>query len=124
MTAELPDKDRTPASAKVLNSWLRDAQKQTGVGEGRIGWILASTVAVASLPPQQPGLKGRLANGDGPAGRVTRPPTPLSVSPAHPSVRVAAQLPRPESEDAPDISGASSDFGRGKPWERREGGEG
>ena len=49
MTAELPDKDRTPASAKVLNNWLRDAQKQTGVGEGRLGWILASIVAVAAL---------------------------------------------------------------------------
>lgn len=49
MTAQLPDKDRTPISARVLNNWLRDAQKQTGVGEGRLGWILASTIVVAAL---------------------------------------------------------------------------
>lgn len=49
MTASLPDKQRPPASAKVLNNWLRDAQQQTGVGEGRLGWILASTVVVAAL---------------------------------------------------------------------------
>lgn len=47
MTADLPDKPRTPISARVLNNWLRDAQNQTGVGEGRLGWLLASTVAVA-----------------------------------------------------------------------------
>lgn len=29
--------------------WLRDAQTRTGVGEKRIGWLLASTVAVAAL---------------------------------------------------------------------------
>lgn len=49
MTADLPDKQRTPISARVLNNWLRDAQNQTGVGEGRLGWLLASTVAVAAL---------------------------------------------------------------------------
>lgn len=49
MTAELPAKDRTPTSARVLNLWLRDAQNLTGVGERRIGWLLASTVAVAAL---------------------------------------------------------------------------
>lgn len=49
MTAQLPDKDRTPISARVLNNWLRDAQRQTGVGEGRLGWILASTIVVAAL---------------------------------------------------------------------------
>lgn len=49
MTAQLPDKDRTPASARVLNMWLRDAQTRTGIGEKRIGWLLASTVAVAAL---------------------------------------------------------------------------
>ena len=49
MTADLPDRQRTPISARVLNTWLRDAQTQTGVGEKRIGWLLASTVAVAAL---------------------------------------------------------------------------
>lgn len=33
----------------MLNTWLRDAQTRTGVGEKRIGWLLASTVAVAAL---------------------------------------------------------------------------
>lgn len=49
MTSELPDRQRTPISARVLNTWLRDAQIQTGVGEKRIGWLLASTVAVAAM---------------------------------------------------------------------------
>ena len=49
MTADLPDRQRTPVSARALNMWLRDAQTKTGVGEKRIGWLLASTVAVAAL---------------------------------------------------------------------------
>lgn len=49
MTTELPAKDREPASARVLNVWLRDAQNLTGVAERRIGWLLASTVTVAAL---------------------------------------------------------------------------
>lgn len=49
MTAELPDQQRSPGSARVLNNWLRDAQNRTGVAEGRIGWLLASTVVVAAL---------------------------------------------------------------------------
>ena len=49
MTADLPDRQRTPVSARALNMWLRDAQTRTGVGEKRIGWLLASTVAVAAL---------------------------------------------------------------------------
>jgi Nucleotidyl transferase AbiEii toxin, Type IV TA system len=49
MTAELPPKERTATSARVLNLWLRDAQRISGVGEKRIGWLLASTVAVAAL---------------------------------------------------------------------------
>ena len=49
MTAELPDRQRSPISARVLNTWLREAQTKTGVGEKRIGWLLASTVAVAAL---------------------------------------------------------------------------
>lgn len=48
MTAEFPDRQRIPGSARVLNNWLRDAQNQTGVAEGRIGWLLASTVVVAA----------------------------------------------------------------------------
>ncbi len=36
MTSELPAKDRNPTSVRVLNSWLRDAQKLTGVAERRM----------------------------------------------------------------------------------------
>lgn len=49
MSVELPDRQRIPGSARALNNWLRDAQNQTGVAEGRIGWLLASTVVVAAL---------------------------------------------------------------------------
>ena len=49
MTDDLPPKERTATSARVLNLWLRDAQRISGVGEKRIGWLLASTVAVAAL---------------------------------------------------------------------------
>lgn len=49
MTDHLPDRPREPVSARALNSWLRDAQTRTGIGEKRIGWLLASTVAVAAL---------------------------------------------------------------------------
>ncbi len=59
MTFELPPKDRAPSSARVINLWLRDAQNLTGVAERRIGWLLASTIAVAALqralgPDKQP----------------------------------------------------------------------
>jgi hypothetical protein len=49
MTAELPDRQRIPGSARVLNNWLRDAQNETGIAEGRIGWLLASAVVISAL---------------------------------------------------------------------------
>jgi hypothetical protein len=46
---DLPDKDRRPSSAAMLNRWVQDAQKLAGGTGARTGWILASTIVVAAL---------------------------------------------------------------------------
>ena len=47
--ANLPDKDRHPKSARILDGWVRDAQKLVGSRGERVGWILASTIVAAAL---------------------------------------------------------------------------
>lgn len=47
--AELPDKNRLPKSARILNGWVRDAQRLVGSRGERVGWILASTIVTAAL---------------------------------------------------------------------------
>jgi len=47
--AALSDKDRFPKSARILDGWVRDAQKLVVSRGERVGWILASTIAVAAL---------------------------------------------------------------------------
>lgn len=46
---DLPDKDRTPRSARILDGWVRDAQKLVGSRGERVSWILASTIVTAVL---------------------------------------------------------------------------
>ena len=47
--AALPEKDRTPASARVLEQWVHQASTALGTNAARTGWILASTIVVAAL---------------------------------------------------------------------------
>jgi len=47
--AALPEKDRTPVSARVLEQWVHQASAALGTNAARTGWILASTVVVAAL---------------------------------------------------------------------------
>lgn len=47
--ADLPDKDRFPKSARILDGWVRDAQRLVGSRGERVGWILASTIVTAAL---------------------------------------------------------------------------
>lgn len=47
--ADLPDKDRTPRSARILDGWVRDAQKLVGSRGERVSWILASSIVTAAL---------------------------------------------------------------------------
>lgn len=45
----LPDKDRKPASAKVLSQWIRHAADLTGETHSRLEWIVISTIVIAAL---------------------------------------------------------------------------
>ena len=45
----LPDKPRPPLSVRALDSWVHDAEEDTGVAPKRLGWLVASTVVVAAL---------------------------------------------------------------------------
>lgn len=47
--AALPEKDRMPASARVLEQWVHQASAALGTNAARTGWILASTIVVAAL---------------------------------------------------------------------------
>ena len=45
----LPDRGKAPASARVLDAWINQAQQKLGMDAGRLGWLIASTVVVAAL---------------------------------------------------------------------------
>jgi len=46
---DLPDKSRPVPSVRALNTWLADAERDTGVTAKRVGWLVASTIVVAAL---------------------------------------------------------------------------
>src|SRR5664279_5890451 len=45
----LPERGKEPASARVLDTWIAQAQRKLGMDAGRLGWLIASTVVVAAL---------------------------------------------------------------------------
>jgi hypothetical protein len=45
----LKPKDREPASARVLNAWISQAQQTLGTSGPRLGWLVATTVVAAVL---------------------------------------------------------------------------
>lgn len=45
----LTPKDKTPASARVLNAWIIQAQDRLGSTGPRVGWLVAATVVSAAL---------------------------------------------------------------------------
>ena len=59
MMYDLPDEQRQQPTARMLDQWVRDAQDITSGASKRIGWMLASTVVIATLqralaPDQHP----------------------------------------------------------------------
>jgi len=49
MMYDLPDEQRPQPTARMLDQWVRDAQDITSGASKRIGWMLASTVVIATL---------------------------------------------------------------------------
>lgn len=47
--SELKQKDKAPASARVLDNWINQAQKTLKTGGPRLGWLVAATVVTAAL---------------------------------------------------------------------------
>ena len=49
--AELKPKAKSPASMSMLNKWIAEAERRLGtaVKGGRLGWLIASSVAVAAV---------------------------------------------------------------------------
>lgn len=47
--AHLPERGKEPASTRVLDTWIIQAQQKLGMDAGRLGWLIASTVVVAGL---------------------------------------------------------------------------
>lgn len=45
----LQRRDKEPNSARVLNSWIAQAERKAGSESGRLGWLIASTVVTAKL---------------------------------------------------------------------------
>jgi len=45
----LPERGAKLVSARNLDAWVNQAQERTGLGVGRVGWIVASSVVVAVL---------------------------------------------------------------------------
>lgn len=47
--SQLPDRGKEPNSKRTLDTWIQQAQNKTGVGAGRLSWMVASAVVVAVL---------------------------------------------------------------------------
>ena len=45
----LRPKQKAPGSARVLDAWITQAERQLGSDGGRLGWLVASTVVAAAL---------------------------------------------------------------------------
>ncbi|MEU4361928.1 nucleotidyl transferase AbiEii/AbiGii toxin family protein [Promicromonospora sp. NPDC023987] len=45
----LSDRDKEPTNARVLDAWIAAAHDKVDLDSGRLGWLVASTVVVASL---------------------------------------------------------------------------
>src|SRR6516165_6103137 len=45
----LKPKDKSPASARVLHTWIAQAQDRLGSAGPRLGWLVAATVVTAAL---------------------------------------------------------------------------
>lgn len=46
---ELKPKEKAPASARILNAWIAQAQARLGSAGPRLGWLVAATVVSAGL---------------------------------------------------------------------------
>ena len=49
LIGSLPDRDKEPTNARVLDSWIAAAHDKIELDSGRLGWLIASTVVVAAL---------------------------------------------------------------------------
>lgn len=47
--SSLSERDKEPSSKRVLDTWIAHAVGSTGIVERRLGWIVASSVAIAAL---------------------------------------------------------------------------
>lgn len=45
----LRPKDKQPNFARVLNAWIAQVERRLGSDGGRLGWLVASTIATAAL---------------------------------------------------------------------------
>jgi hypothetical protein len=45
----LKSKDKSPSSARVLHTWIAQAQNSLGSAGPRLGWLVAATVVTAAL---------------------------------------------------------------------------
>jgi len=49
LIGSLPDRNKEPTNARVLDAWIAAAQDRVKLDSGRLGWLVASTVVVAAL---------------------------------------------------------------------------
>jgi hypothetical protein len=49
LIGSLPDRNKEPTNARVLDAWIAAAQERVKLDSGRLGWLVASTVVVAVL---------------------------------------------------------------------------
>ena len=42
-------RDKEASSARILNAWIAQTERQVGADAGRLGWLVASTIVAAKL---------------------------------------------------------------------------
>jgi hypothetical protein len=46
---DLDPRGKPPATARAIESWIQQAEKKVGIGAGRLGWMVASSVVISAL---------------------------------------------------------------------------
>ena len=59
---KLEPRGKPPATVRAIEQWIQQAESKVGIGAGRLGWMVASSVVIAALSNQACHSRKNLAN--------------------------------------------------------------
>lgn len=46
---KLKPRGKPPTTTRAIESWIRDAEREVGIGAGRLSWMVASGIVIAAI---------------------------------------------------------------------------